>query len=64
MGPDSAVTGRSLQDIAFPKDAIVGTIIRGDQIIIPKGSDTLLAGDEVIVFALPGAISPLEKLFA
>jgi trk system potassium uptake protein TrkA len=64
VGPDSAVTGRALQDIAFPKDAIVGTIIRGDQIIIPKGSDTLLAGDEVIVFALPGAISPLEKLFA
>jgi trk system potassium uptake protein TrkA len=63
VGADSRIAGSRLQDIAFPKDAIVGTIIRDGEIIIPRGPDRILAGDEVIVFALPAAISPIEKLF-
>ena len=63
VGEDSKIAGRRLQDIDFPKDAIVGTIIRGDDIIIPRGPDQILPGDEVIVFALPAAISPIERLF-
>ena len=60
---DSAVAGKALQDISFPRQGIVGTIIRGDAIIIPRGEDVILPGDEVIVFALPAAIPEVEKLF-
>jgi trk system potassium uptake protein TrkA len=62
--PESAVAGRSLVELDFPDGALVGTIIRGEEIIIPRGPDRILPGDEVIVFALPEAISPIEKLFA
>ena len=53
---ESAVAGMALKDIKFPRQGIVGTIIRGQEIIIPRG-------DDVIVFALPAAIPEVEKLF-
>lgn len=57
------VAGRTLKDAGFPKGAIVSTIVRGHDIIIPRGDDQILVGDEVIVFALPEAIPAVEKLF-
>ncbi len=58
------VAGKALKDIRFPTGGIVGTITRGTEIIIPRGEDVILPGDEVIVFALPDAISQVEELFA
>jgi trk system potassium uptake protein TrkA len=57
------IAGRPLKEIDFPKDALIGTIIRGDQILIPRGDDQVLPGDEVIVFALPEAIAAVERKF-
>jgi len=59
----SAIAGKTLRDVHFPKEGVVGTIIRGDQIILPRGQDVVLSGDDVIVFAMPAAISEVEKLF-
>ena len=41
----------------------MGTIIRGDQILLPRGMDQILAGDDVIVFALPHAVAEVGNLF-
>ncbi len=60
---DSHVVGKSLKELHFPKGGLVGTILRGDEIIVPRGDDVFQTGDEVIVFALPGAISEIEALF-
>ncbi len=60
---DAPVAGRSLEELDFPEGAVVGTIIRGDAIILPRGPDRILPGDEVIVFALPEAIPAVEGLF-
>lgn len=46
------VIGRSLEALAKdgpPEDALVGMIFRGPQVIIPRGSETLLEGDRVYV---------------
>ncbi|MEQ9401932.1 MAG: Trk system potassium transporter TrkA [Longimicrobiales bacterium] len=59
----SRVAGRSLRDLHFPKGSVVGTILRDDEILIPRGDDRIEAGDEVIVFALPDAIAEIEALF-
>ena len=50
-------------ELEFPKNAILGTIIRGDDIIIPKGSDVILPGDRMIIFTLPEASRAAEKFF-
>jgi trk system potassium uptake protein TrkA len=60
---ESLVAGQALKDLKFPRQGIVGTILRGEEIIIPRGDDVILPGDEVIVFALPAAIPEVEKLF-
>ena len=57
------IVGTPLKDLDFPKGGIVGTIIRGEEIILPTGGDEIRPGDEVIVFALPEAISAVEELF-
>ena len=59
----SRIAGRKLKDVGFPKGGVVGTILRGDEIILPRGNDVILPGDDVIVFALPDAIPEVEKLF-
>ncbi len=60
---NSPITGQTLRELHFPKGGVVGTIIRGDEIILPRGDDRVLAGDDVIVFALPSAMPEIEKLF-
>ena len=59
----SAIAGQALKDVHFPKDAVIGTIVRGDEIILPRGDDIVLPGDDVIVFALPDAVPEVEQLF-
>ncbi len=63
VGPESPIAEQTLSDMDFPEGGVIGTIIRGDLIIIPRGPDQILPGDEVIVFALPEALPDIEKLF-
>ena len=60
----SPIAGHALKDVHFPKQGVVGTILRGKDIILPRGQDVLLPGDDVIVFAMPEALPEVEKLFA
>ena len=61
---ESAIAGKMLREVHFPKGAVIGTILRGDEIILPRGDDRVLPGDDVIVFALPAAVSEVEQLFS
>jgi len=61
--PEAPIANKLISELPFPPGGIIGTIIRGDAILIPRGDDTVLPGDEVIVFALPEAIPEIEKLF-
>jgi trk system potassium uptake protein TrkA len=63
VNANTPVVGNALKDIKFPRDGIVGTIIREQEVIIPRGDDVIRAGDEVIVFAIPSAIPEVAKLF-
>ena len=61
--PGSKITEGSLQDINFPKDALVGGIIRGKTSFIATGQSRVEANDRVVVFALPSAIHKIESFF-
>ncbi len=60
----SPLAGKPLKDIDFPEKAVIGVIVRGDQVVIPSGADPLAPGDHVIVFALPEAIHRVERFFS
>ena len=56
----SELAGKPLKD-ADLRDAVVGAIVRGDEVIIPAGKDVIAAGDHLVVFALRSAIPRLER---
>ncbi|MBI9053859.1 MAG: Trk system potassium transporter TrkA [Bacteroidales bacterium] len=60
---NSKITKRSLRNIEFPKDALVGGIIRGNKGYIAKGDTHIKADDRVVVFALPSAVKTLDNFF-
>jgi len=56
-----------LAELELPKGALLGGIVRQEpphEVVIPRGSDEIRAGDRVIVSVVPGAISQVEDLFA
>ncbi|MBC8459361.1 MAG: NAD-binding protein, partial [Deltaproteobacteria bacterium] len=59
----SDIVNIPLSKVKFPKEAIIGAIVRGEEIIIPKGHNMIKPHDHLIIFALKGAIPKLEKLF-
>jgi trk system potassium uptake protein TrkA len=58
------VVTQPLKDLRFPKDSLVGAVIRGDEVIIGSGETVLQPGDELLVVARPEALARLEKLLA
>ncbi|MBP7170445.1 MAG: Trk system potassium transporter TrkA, partial [Bacteroidales bacterium] len=61
--PGAPITKGKLKDIGFPKDAIVGGVVRGDNAFIAKGDTEIKPYDRVVVFALPTAINKVGKYF-
>jgi trk system potassium uptake protein TrkA len=59
----SGVVDRSIRSVGFPKGSVVGIVIRGNEILVPRGDTVIRADDEVIMFALPEAIGEVERLF-
>lgn len=45
---DSPVINKSLQEIVLPENSVLVSIIRGNEVIVPKGSTLLKAQDDVI----------------
>ena len=60
---NSPVTKKPIKDLNFPKEAIIGGIIRGDESMIAVGDTRMISGDKVVVFALPGGVKKTENLF-
>ena len=61
--PDTKITQASLNQINFPKDSMVGGVIRGETSFIANGYTLIKPGDKVVVFSLPASISKVSKLF-
>lgn len=58
------VAGHPLEELDFPKEAIVGMVLRDEEIIIPRGQDALEPGDDVVVFTTNETVNKVENLFA
>lgn len=55
--------GKPLHKLQLPQGILVGAIVRGNQVIIPKGSSQIMAGDRIILFAHEDDIQELKTLF-
>lgn len=61
--PGSPATKGKIKHINFPREAIVGGIVRGDKAMIAVGNAEIKAYDRVVVFALPSAIGKVGAFF-
>lgn len=59
---DAPIVGRPLKDAGLPKNSLIGTIIRGTEVIVPHGSSEVLAGDRVVVFTNTGSVPKVQRL--
>ena len=62
--PGSKATMGPIRDIDFPKDSIIGGIIRGKSSFVVDGDTEIKPNDRVVVFALPSSITKIGKYFS
>jgi len=58
----SDIVNVPLSQVKFPKGALVGAIVRGEEIIIPRGDSIIRPKDRLIILALQKVVPKLEKL--
>ncbi|MBN2682387.1 MAG: Trk system potassium transporter TrkA [Bacteroidales bacterium] len=60
----STITKKQVKDLKFPKEAIIGGLVRENAAFIVKGNTEIIAGDKVVVFTLPSAINRVQEFFS
>ncbi len=60
----SPLVGKPLRDINLPNGILVGAVVRGREVLIPRGSTVVKEGDRVIMFAVHGMVKKVEKMFS
>ena len=58
-----AAVGVPLQELSFPRDAVIGAVIKKRGVETPGGSTVLKPGDDVLVFSLPSGLAEVESFF-
>ena len=58
----SDIVGKPIKKLAFPKGALLVSVIREEDIIIPTGNTVVEPGDKVIIFAKRQAVAKIEKI--
>jgi len=51
---DSPVINKTVQEIQLPADSVLVSIVRGEEVIVPKGTTVLKPGDDIIALTLIG----------
>ena len=56
--------GLPLREARVPADSKLAGVIRGDRLIVPRGSERILAGDRIVVIASPAAARAWSRVIA
>ena len=57
----SDIVNKPIKKIKFPEGAMIGAVVRGDEVIIPDGETIVKPDDKVIIFTLQKSIAEVEK---
>jgi trk system potassium uptake protein TrkA len=58
------VVGLQLKEARIPADSKVASIIRGDRVLVPRGNESILPGDRIIVIGSPDAAREWGRIMA
>ena len=56
--------GVAIKDLGLPEHTVIASIIRGGEVIVPRGVTTVEVGDEVLAVTDPAGVKRLSDLFA
>lgn len=59
----ATVIGKPLNEANIPRGIMIGAIVRGDQVIIPRGNTIIRTGDRVVILALADMVKKVEQMF-
>ena len=54
----------ALRDFGLPEDAVIGSIVRGAEVIVPRGEDRIEPGDRLLICTTGLSAEELRTLFA
>jgi trk system potassium uptake protein TrkA len=60
----SPLVGVPLREVKLPAGVIIGGVLRGETVIIPRGDTIIQLKDRVVIFALADVVKKVEKLFS
>ncbi|RED53251.1 Trk system potassium transporter TrkA [Aestuariispira insulae] len=60
----SPLVGKKIKEAKLPKGILVGAIVRGDEVIIPRPSTDIQENDIVIMMVAAESVRKVEKMFA
>ena len=60
----SSLVGVPIKEARLPESVLIGAIVRGNQIVIPRGDTIVRAGDRVVIFAATSSVKKVERLFS
>ncbi len=61
LAEDSAAVGQAVKDIPLPAEVVLATVIRGNELLLPKGTTVLEAGDEILAVTTGTGEAALQK---
>ena len=59
----SPIAGKMIRDMDWPEGALVGAILKGGKLVVPRGNTRIDEGDTLTVFALRADVAAVEQLF-
>ena len=60
----SGLIGKPLREAELPDDVILGSVVRENEVILPRGSTVVEVGDRIVLFARSEAVKEVEKMFS
>ncbi|HJN25660.1 MAG TPA: Trk system potassium transporter TrkA [Rhodospirillales bacterium] len=60
----SPLVNTPLKEVNLPAGVLLGAIVRGNEIITPRGNTVVLVGDRIVLFAAADKVSKVEKMFS
>jgi trk system potassium uptake protein TrkA len=60
----SSLVGAPIKEANLPSGVVLGAIVRDGQVISPRGTTIVQAGDRVVLFAAKEAVRKVENLFS
>jgi cell volume regulation protein A len=63
IAADSPAAGRALSELAFPDNVTIMLVVRGNELVAPRGTTRLCAGDHAFVLCPKAHVAAVSKLF-